>query len=356
MIKERIEKIKEKLQSGEAALISDEANRRYLTGFPSSAGFVVITPNTAQFFIDSRYFERAQETVDSCEVVLLKSALPQLAELLIIEQTERLYVETERLDHATVLKYKEELDPVVISDEPVLDRLLCDLRAVKSRNELQYIRAAQEMTDRTFTHILDFIRPGRTDMEVALEMEFFMRKLGSEGVSFDFIVVSGKNSSVPHGVPSEKVMENGDFVTMDFGAVVNGYRSDMTRTVAIGKVSDEQRTVYETVLKAQKAALDFIRAGVTGKEADTVARDIIKNAGYGEYFGHSLGHSVGLEIHENPTCSPRDETELKVGTIMTVEPGIYLPGKFGVRIEDMVYVTESGCENLTKTPKELIVL
>ena len=183
-----------------------------------------------------------------------------------------------------------------------------------------------------------------------------MRERGSEGVAFDFIVVSGKNSSLPHGVPTDKKIEKGDFVTMDFGGVVNGYRSDMTRTVAVGNVTEKQRKIYETVMAAQQASLDMIKPGVACFQVDKAARDIISNAGYGDFFGHGLGHSVGLEIHESPACNTRDKTPLKKGMIMTVEPGIYLPGEFGVRIEDMVVVTDSGYENLTKSPKELVVL
>ena len=189
-----------------------------------------------------------------------------------------------------------------------------------------------------------------------LDMEFFARSKGSEGVAFDFIVVSGKNSSLPHGVPTDKKIEEGDFITMDFGCVINGYRSDMTRTVAVGNVSDEQRLVYDTVLKAQSASLTAIKSGIPCNEIDKIARDIIAKAGFGKCFGHGLGHSVGLEIHESPACNTRDTTPLETGMIMTVEPGIYLEDKFGVRIEDMVVVTENGCLNLTNSSKELIIL
>ncbi|MEE1161358.1 MAG: M24 family metallopeptidase, partial [Acutalibacteraceae bacterium] len=204
--------------------------------------------------------------------------------------------------------------------------------------------------------ILGNIGVGRTEREIMLDMEFYMRRLGSEGVAFDFIVVSGKNSSMPHGVPTDKKIEKGDFITMDFGAVCGGYRSDMTRTVAVGEVGDKQKEVYEIVLKAQKETIDFIKSGVVCKEVDRVARDIIANAGYGDCFGHGLGHSVGIEIHENPACNTVCETVMEKGMIMTVEPGIYIENEFGVRIEDMVVVTENGCENLTASKKELIVL
>lgn len=356
MIKERVNKVCSSLSSGEGAIITSEAGRRYLTGFPSSAGTVLLTPEKGYFLIDFRYIEKAREVVTSCEVILLEKRFEQLKELLSRHDIKTVYIETERMDVASAKSHSQKLAPVKISDEPLIDRTMNSLRAVKSEGELEYIRQAQELTDKTFTHILDFIKIGLTEREIALEMEFFMRKLGSEGVSFEFIVVSGSNSSLPHGVPTDKKIENGDFITMDFGAVVNGYRSDMTRTVAVGSVSDEQKKVYNTVLSAQKAALEAIKEGIIGKDADGIARKVIADAGYGKYFGHSLGHSVGLEIHEMPCCSPTDSTALKAGTIMTVEPGIYIPERFGVRIEDMVYVTAGGCINLTQSPKELIIL
>ena len=212
------------------------------------------------------------------------------------------------------------------------------------------------MTDETFSYILPLIQPGKSERELMLEMEFYLRRLGSEGVSFDLIVVSGKNSSLPHGVPTDKKIEVGDFITMDFGAVYNGYRSDMTRTVAVGAVSEEQKHVYNTVLEAQRLALKAIRPGVPCNEIDRIAREHIYNAGFEGCFGHGLGHSVGIEIHEFPAFSPRCETILQPGMVITVEPGIYLEGKFGVRIEDMIYVTEDGCLNLTKSDKSLITL
>lgn len=356
MIKEKVEKLCAALSKEEGAIITSEAGRRYLTGFPSSAGIVFLTSQKAYFLIDFRYIEKAAETVSSCEVILLEKRFEQLGELIAQNGIKTVYVETEQMAVAEVKHYSEKLAPATISNEPLIDNALNSLRAQKSEQELESIKKAQDLTDKTFSYILNFIKAGKTEREIALEMEFFMRRLGSEGVSFDFIVVSGKNSSLPHGVPTDKKIENGDFITMDFGAVINGYHSDMTRTVAVGSVTEEQKTVYNTVLSAQTAAISAIKEGITGKEADAVARDIISNAGYGKYFGHSLGHSVGLEIHEMPACSPNCADTLKAGTVMTVEPGIYLPEKFGVRIEDMVYVTPNGNINLTHSPKELIII
>lgn len=355
MIKERVQKVCAALSSGEGAIVVSEAGRRYLTGFPSSAGIVFLTADKGYFLIDFRYIEKAQNCVDSCDVILLKKRYEQLNELISKHNIKKIYVETQQMDIASLKAYSQKLDAEV-SDEDLLDRTLNSARAVKSAKELEYICQAQSLAESTFTYILDFIKAGRTEREVALEMEFFMRRAGSEGVAFEFIVVSGCNSSLPHGVPTEKPIASGDFVTMDFGAVVNGYRSDMTRTVAVNSVSDEQKKVYDTVLCAQKSAIAAMKEGILGKDADGIARKVIEDAGYGQYFGHSLGHSIGLETHESPSCSPMEETALKSGTVMTVEPGIYLPERFGVRIEDMVYITADGCKNLTHSPKELIIL
>ena len=356
MFEERILNIAKNLETGEAALITSDANRFYLTGFNSSAGCVLVTKELAYFLIDFRYFEKAKNTVISCKTVLLESLSQSLSELLKKHNVKKLYVETYALSFSDFGRYSKMLENIEVSSDCKLDILLENLRSRKSPQELQNIISAQKLTDDTFSYILNHISVGKTEKEIMLDMEFFMRKQGSEGISFDFIVVSGKNSSLPHGVPTDKPIEKGDFVTMDFGAVVNGYRSDMTRTVAVGCVTDEQKMVYNTVLFAQNAALNEISAGKVCKDIDAVARNIINDAGYEGCFGHGLGHSVGIEIHENPAFNTRCETKLQSGMIMTVEPGIYIENKFGVRIEDMVYVTDDGCENITKSKKPLIIL
>ena len=358
MTTEAIKSLQKELGSDEALLVASIPNRFYLTGFETSDGFVFVTHDTSVFLIDFRYVEKAKQIVDSCEVNLSSSPLDEIKELCEKSGTKTLFVESEKTSIDFHKRLSEKLSPagVKVSDSDKFDILLRDLRSIKNEKELSLIKEAQKMTDDTFTYILERIAAGRTEKDVMLDMEFFMRKLGSEGVSFDFIVVSGKNSSLPHGVPTDKKIERGDFVTMDFGAIVGGYHSDMTRTVAVGNVSDEQKKVYNTVLEAQLAALSTVRPGLICKDIDKVARDIIYNAGFEGCFGHGLGHSVGVEIHERPNFNMRCDTILKTGTVMTVEPGIYLENKFGVRIEDMVYVTENGCENLTHSPKELICL
>lgn len=356
MFSERIYKIREILKDDEAALITSESNRLYFTGFNSSAGTVLITKQSATFLIDFRYYEKAKASVKHLNVVLQGKLYNQINELLKKENIKNILIEADNVNLSLYSRLCKTFSDFVISTEDTLSRKIEELRSIKSPQELKLIKEAQALTDQTFSYILERINENRTEKEIMLDMEFFIRKNGSEGVAFDFIVVSGKNSSLPHGVPTDKKIQKGDFITMDFGAVVGGYRSDMTRTVALGFADNLQKEVYDIVLKAQLSALDFVKSGVQCCDVDKIARQIITDAGYGECFGHGLGHSVGLEIHENPACNTRDTTPLKSGMIMTVEPGIYIEDKFGVRIEDMVFITDNSCENLTKSPKELIIL
>lgn len=356
MIKDRIINLQSTLIENEAFLISSGSNRFYLTGFNSSAGTVLITKTNAFFFIDFRYYEKAKSTVNGCEVVLYDKGDKGIFEFCKEQKVKTVYVETA---HTSLSHYKylcSIFDDIEISKENKLDIKLNQMRAVKSQGELEFIKKAQSLTDQTLDYILPRITVGRTERDIMLDMEFYMRSLGAEGVSFDFIVVSGKNSSLPHGVPTDKKLENGDFVTMDFGGIVGGYCSDMTRTVAIGNITDEQKFVYQTALNAQLAALDAIKSGAVCGDIDKVARDIIYDAGYKGCFGHALGHSVGIDVHESPNLSPNNQSVLEVGNVVTVEPGIYIENRFGVRIEDMVYVTNDGCINLTNSKKDLLIL
>ncbi len=350
---ESVKKIQETLSGTAAALIFSQANRFYLSGFNNDSGAVLITKNDAVFFTDFRYLEAAKKA-SAIRVLDSKNLYGQINEMLKVGGITEILIET---DFVSVYKFfilKQNLN-AEISNSGIISKKLTDMRIIKSDKEIALIKSAQKLTDETFNYILPRIASGRTEKDIMLDMEFFMRKNGSDGVSFDFVVVSGKNSSLPHGVPTDKRIEKGDFVTMDFGAVIGGYRSDMTRTVAVGNVSDEQKNVYNTVLTAQKAALKKIRAGVVCCDVDKIARDIIEKE-YPGSFGHGLGHSVGIQIHELPAFNTRDTTVLEKNTVITVEPGIYLENKFGVRIEDMVIVTDDGCENITKSPKELIIL
>lgn len=355
-MKKRMENLQNILQKGEAALISGYSNRFYLTGFSSSAGVVLLTDKKAFFLIDFRYFEKAKQVVKNAEVVLCTKLKKQAFEILNNEQITTLFVETDEVSVETFSAYKEAFSGIEVSLESKISKALTEQRAVKTQDEIKNIKAAQSITDKAFSYILERINIGKTEKQIALDLEFFARNNGSEGVAFDFIVVSGKNSSLPHGVPSDEPIEKGDFITMDFGAKVGGYCSDMTRTVAVGNISEEQRHVYNTVLKAQNLAFKKICAGAVCKDVDAAAREFINESGFEGCFGHGLGHSLGVDIHESPAFNTRDETVLKSGMILTVEPGVYLENKFGVRIEDMVLITDNGFENLTHSKKELIVL
>lgn len=316
----------------------------------------MITKKRAFFWTDFRYFEMACASVKNAEVRLLKDVYLQISEVLKEDKAEEILLETDFVTVSALSGIKLGLSDFIIDEGDFLSRTISKLRSIKDQRELEFIEKAQAVTDKAFEYILTKIKEGVTEKQIALDLEFFMRSNGGEGLAFDIIAVSGKNSSLPHGTPTDKPLSRGDFLTLDFGAKYNGYCSDMTRTVALGFVDEKQKKVYETVLRAQNAAIGSVKAGVPCKEVDSVARNIIAAAGYDGKFGHGLGHSLGIAIHESPACNTRDTTLLSVGTVMTIEPGIYLEGEFGVRIEDMVVVTKDGCINLTKSPKELIIL
>ena len=347
--------IKEK-GNGYAALIISPENRKYFTGFDSSDGYLLVSGERAVFITDGRYIEAAEKQISVCEVQLLGKTYPQISGILDEMGCRHLLVESTRMTVATYNSLKGVLKNTTISTDTTLDTIINTLRAVKTEEEVEQIVKAQRIAEDAFNHILDFIKVGVTEKEIALELDFYMLSHGGEALSFETIVVSGANSSMPHGVPSDKKIENGDFITMDFGTVVGGYHSDMTRTVAMGFATDEMKEVYNTVLNAQNNCLEQLKAGTSCKDGDELTRSVIRNAGYGQYFTHSTGHGVGIEIHEFPNLSPLSDTVLQSGNIVTVEPGIYIPGKFGVRIEDMAYITPDGCRNLTNAPKELIIL
>lgn len=355
MIKDLQKLLGEQAQNTCALIISPE-NRKYFTGFESSDGFLIASENRAVFITDGRYIEAAEKQISNCEVKLLGKTYPQIAEILKEMNCNRLLVESTRMTVSTYNSLKGVLKKIPVSTDTTLDTIINTLRSVKTEIEVESIIKAQRIAEDAFNHILNFIKVGVTEKEIALELDFYMLRHGGEGLSFETIAVSGANSSMPHGVPSNKKIENGDFITMDFGTIINGYHSDMTRTVAVGFATDEMKNVYDTVLKAQQNCLDNIKAGISCKDGDEFARSVIRNAGLGQYFTHSTGHGVGVEIHEFPNLSPASDSVLQVGNIVTVEPGIYIPKKFGVRIEDMALITENGCRNLTNAKKDLIIL
>ncbi len=350
-----IRNLQQTLTKGEAYLVSSPENRRYLTNFSSSDGYLFVTAEKAVFMTDSRYIEAAEKTVKGCsEIVQLNSLSAQLPEYIKKTGIKKLFTESARLTVEEFNRIAKNAGCETAAEKA--DDAISSLRRKKCEEEKICILKAQAIAEKAFEHILTFISTDKTEKDIALELDFFMLKNGAQSLSFETIAVSGANSSMPHGVPSDKKIENGDFITMDYGAVINGYHSDMTRTVAVGSVSSKQAEIYETVLNAQLASLASLKAGVSGFDADKAARDIIKDAGYGEFFGHGTGHGVGIEIHEAPRLSFKTDCVLAEGDVVTVEPGIYLPGEFGVRIVDMAYITADGYENLTQSPKNLIIL
>ena len=356
-IMEPIQKLQAAMPEGmDAAFIFSEVNCRYFTGFVTTDDVLVVTRGHACLYADSRYVEAARAGVRGCEVRLLTDMNAQLRDAAAEFGIRTAGFESRRLPYSAAVRLQKTLPGVAFDTGDALSDVIDGLRMIKAPEEIAKIEKAQEITDAAYRHILELIRPGVTERELALEIEYFMKKNGASGPSFDLIVVSGENSSLPHGVPGDRRLREGDFITMDTGAVVDGYCSDMTRTVALGKADPEMKKVYDTVLKAQLAAEQAIRAGEDCGGIDRVARSLIDGAGYKGCFGHGLGHSVGLEIHESPRFSPACHTVLREGMIMTVEPGIYLEGRFGVRIEDLVAVTADGCRIFTKSPKELTVL
>ena len=340
----------------DAVLVSDGYNMRYLSGFTGATGYLLITKNSKTLFTDSRYTVAATAQAPDYTVVEVDAARDYcrfINEVLSAEGIVTLGFEANQVRYSTYVNLKDRLK---VKELVPLGGELADLRRIKTTEEIALHRQAEHIGDIAFEEILKELKPGVTELEVAAKLEYIMKMNGADKLSFDSIIASGVNSSKPHAEPGHKKIESGDFVTMDFGCVYNGYCSDMTRTVVVGKANAKQKEIYNTVLAAQLAVLDMLKPGLKGKEYDKVARDVIYGAGYEGYFGHGLGHSVGLEIHENPRFSMIEEDIVEAGMIMTVEPGIYIPDFGGVRIEDMVVLTENGYENLTNSRKELIEL
>ena len=349
--------VKQLLQKAqvEGILVTDPYNMRYLSGFSRGEGALFLAENARIIITDSRYTEAAGKESDF--IVLEESRKNPRGEIL--SQLVREHrISCLGFEDGAVTYQQYEGFRKNLQDQKFipLGNLLDSLRAVKTEKELSLIRRAESIGDVAFSKILEILKPGISELEVAAELEYQMKRAGAEGLSFDTIVASGVHSSMPHAVPTEKKLEWGDFVTMDFGCRYQGYCSDMTRTVVIGKASQEQKKIYNTVLEAQRLALDQLCAGKAGKEIDAVARNHIAEAGYGKCFGHGLGHSLGLFIHEEPRLSPEEDALLLPRMVETVEPGIYVPGFGGVRIEDLAVVKDHGCENYTGSPKELIEL
>lgn len=335
-------------------LITDPCNLRYYTGFRGGEGMAALTQKSTVLITDSRYTEEAQQesTFDVAEYSQSRPAAAILNELIQRDHVTSIGIEDEHLVYADYHRLHQQLSGVRLWI--ALGNALQVPRQIKTEEELSLLRQAEQIGDEAFQDVLKILKPGMTELEVAAELEYSMKKHGAEGLSFDTIAASGVHSSMPHAIPSRKKLEKGDFLTMDFGCRYQGYCSDMTRTVCIGRASEEQKKVYQIVLDAHLRVLEQAKPGMVCRNVDAIARNVITQQGYGEFFGHGLGHSVGLYIHESPFFNVRDTTVLKKDMIETDEPGIYLPGRFGVRIEDMIHITEDGCESFASSPKDLI--
>lgn len=333
--------------------LTSRYSRMYAAEFDISEGYAIVSKNGARYFTDSRYIESAENNIKEFEVIDFQTNLFECLNQAIRDfGISVLGFEDQYLTVAELNLFKDRLDAEFVPKQTEIN----SFRASKEPWEIERLMKAQEITDKAFTEVCGRIREGMTEKELCAELIYCLYKNGGEGLSFDPIVVSGPNTSMPHGVPGDRKLQKGDFITMDFGVLYQGYCSDMTRTVALGYATDEMKKVYQTVLDAQLAGIAVSKAGVSGKEIDGAARDVISQAGYGKYFGHGYGHSLGLEIHEDPNCNARNDQPLPLHAVCSAEPGIYLPGKFGVRIEDVVIMEENGCIDITKSPKNLIIL
>ena len=352
-----IARIQEQLrESGlDALLILDEKNQRFAAGFPFTDGAVVVGRDRAWLLTDSRYIEAAEKIAGGCcEVRLFDREHPMTAQVQEVLRScgEAVGAEEESLSHGRWAAFEKRLGLRLRPAQAILRTL----RASKTEEEIRSMIRAQRVSEKALAEVLPLIRPGMTERELMAELVYHMLKNGSEGNSFDPIVVTGKNTSMPHGVPGDTVIQNGDFVTMDFGSLADGYCSDLTRTVAVGYATEEMKNVYDIVLRAQLAGIAAARSGVPGKVIDEAARAVIREAGYGPYFGHGFGHSLGLDIHEPPMAGPTGEALMAENDLCSAEPGIYLPGKFGVRIEDVMIIRSTGAEVITKAPKDELII
>jgi len=352
---ERVENVQEQLAEHglDALLVTNMYNVRYLANFTGTTGLVVITKDNAYFVTDFRYTEQAADQAKGFDIVKNEGPIyDEVATIVENNGIKKLGFEEEDITFATY----ETINDLINADLKPVSDMVETLREVKSDAEIDIIQQAVDIAEKGYDYILGFVKPGMTEIEVANELDFYMRKHGAAGVSFDTIVASGLRSAMPHGVASNKEIEEGDMITIDFGCYYKGYVSDMTRTFAVGDPSDELKKIYNIVFEANKRVTEAAKAGMTGVEVDAIARDYITEQGYGEAFGHTTGHGIGLEIHEGPALSYRNEKELVENNVITNEPGIYIPGLGGVRIEDDLVVKEDGNINLNSSAKELVIL
>lgn len=356
----RIQKLQKALFSqndaAEGYLITSPVARRYLLGFSSTAGTGLILEDAAYFIVDFRYYEMACHAIQGCKVLLQENLAEQVKQLCAKHHAATLGVEEQTMTLSEYDGLTQSLTGLTLVRDGKLSAAINRLRLIKDADEIQAIAAAQALSEEAYTDLLGILKEGMTEKQIALELDFRMRRLGAEDVSFETIVAAGPHSASPHAHPTDYAVQKGDLITMDFGALLNGYHADMTRTVAIGEPGEKKRHLYQTVLTAQLEALKAMGPGKEFSAMDRVARRIIDKAGYRGCFGHSLGHGVGVEIHEGPNLAPRSQGVLKEGMVVSCEPGIYLEGQYGARIEDLVAITPEGCWNLNRTSKELICL
>lgn len=353
----RLKKLRDHLEELhlDAMFVQSSSNLRYISGYSGSNGIAYITNDDAWFFTDFRYKTQSAAEVNNMniEVPIGKDLLQAMKDVQCVKEDAVIGFEG---NHLSFSQY-DKLCVLFPKNKFInTDMLIEELASIKEPEELDCLREAARLTDAAFLELLPEIKPGISERMLDAKLSYIMKKLGSEKDSFDTIVASGINASRPHHSPTEKLLQKGEFVTIDFGAMYKGYHGDVTRTVCLGKADEKQREIYAIVLQAQEEALKVIKPGITGKAVDAVAREIIQNHGYGEYFGHGLGHGLSLEIHAEPRLSPTYDKALFANQVVTVEPGIYIPGWSGVRIEDDVIITENGIDNLTKAPKKLLEL
>ncbi len=342
-------------EEADGLLLTSRYSRHYCAEFDIAEGVAIVTKAGCRYFTDSRYIESAQNNIQGFAVLEMNRSnnyIKLLNDAIADFGVTKLGFEENYLTVAELNYYEKNLNAELV---PFTKRIN-GFRGVKEEWELELMRKAQAITDKAFSEVITRIKAGMTELELQAELIYCLYKNGGQGLAFDPIVVSGPNTSMPHGVAGERVVREGDFITMDFGALYQGYCSDMTRTVALGYATEEMKHVYNTVLEAQKAGIAASKAGVPGKDIDGAARKVITDAGYGPYFGHGYGHSLGLEVHESPSPNGANDQGMPVNSVASAEPGIYLPGKFGVRIEDVTVFKEDGVENLTHSPKNLIII
>lgn len=334
-------------------MITNDQNRRYLTGFTGTAGVVLISQTEAKLITDFRYVDQAASQVENYEIVLYKGSIfEEIGKQADSAGITKLGFEENHVTYGLFNKYKEKNEAEMIPTAGVIE----EFRMVKNNHEIQIIKQAAAIADAAFSHIINYIRPGLSEIDVNNELEDYMRKQGAVSSAFDIIIASGYRSALPHGVASDKIIEKGDMVTLDFGAYYQGYRSDITRTVAVGEPDQKLREIYDIVRKALSCGIKELRPDLSASDVDALPRESITAQGYGENFGHGAGHGIGLDIHEEPFFSKRSDKLIKPGMVVTIEPGIYIPGLGGVRIEDDLVVTNDGNEVLSQSSKELIIL